>query len=350
MDKKKPATTIFNISIMLLTLVLIVYFMFKESSIDELVHSLSSLNYWWIFAACFAMVVNWGMDGYLIFAFTRNSCPSYRFHHGMRTAMVGQYFNSITPFASGGQPMQIYCMSRQGVDAGIAGATMIQKFIVWQSTLTLSSFIFLVFRYSFFHAHVSGFMFLALLGFLVQVVVISFLFLFALNPKLTTTILKGIIWVGTKIHLVKHPESLSAFIQSQLALFHKESKAILRQKKLMITTTCATVVQYFSTLIVPFCIYHAFGLSGASLFDMLAANSFVTMIVCFFPLPGAAGASEGSFVMLFKLFFQDASSLMPAVLLWRLITYYSAIALGAPFARISKKNKLEEPKNADDAA
>ncbi|MDD6175040.1 MAG: lysylphosphatidylglycerol synthase transmembrane domain-containing protein [Firmicutes bacterium] len=350
MNIKKRASTIFNIAIMLLTLVLIVYFMFRESSIDDLARSLSLLNFWWISAACLAMVVNWGMDGYLIYAFTRNSCPAYRFHHGLRTAMVGQYFNSITPFASGGQPMQIYCMSRQGVNAGVAGATMIQKFIVWQSTLTISSFVFLVCRYRFFHAHVSGFMVLALFGFLVQAVVIAFLFLFALNPKLTTTILRGIIWLGTKLHIVRNPEQTSSFIQSQLELFHRESKAILRQKKLMTSTICATVVQYFSTLVVPFCIYRAFGLQGASLFDMLAANSFVSMIVCFFPLPGAAGASEGSFVMLFKMFFQDASCLMPAVLLWRIITYYSAIAFGAPFARISKKSQLEEPQHSDDAA
>ncbi len=349
MDRKKRASTIFNISIMVLTLILIVYFMFKESSVDDLIHSLSSLNPWWIAASCFCMIVNWATDGYLIYAFTRNSCPGYRFRHGMRAAMVGQYFNSITPFASGGQPMQIYCMSRQGVGAGVAGATMIQKFIVWQTTLTLSSFIFLVFRYSFFHSHVSGFMLLALFGFLIQVVVISFLFLFALNPKLTTSILKGVIWLGTKLHIVKNPEATSVSIQSQLSQFHQESKAILKQKKLMIVTFLATIVQYFSTLIVPYCIYRAFGLSGASLFDMLAANSFVSMVVCFFPLPGAAGASEGSFVMLFKMFFQDASHLMPAVLLWRIITYYSAIAFGAPFARISKKTKLDEPNHSDAA-
>jgi len=243
--------------------------------------------------------------------------------------------------------MQIYCMSRQGVDAGVAGATMMQKFIVWQSTLTVSSFVFLIFRYGFFHSHVSGFMVVALFGFLVEVAVISFLFLFALNPKLTTSILKGIIWLGTKLHLVKHPESISLSIQSQLSLFHKESRAMLTQKKLMIVTLAATILQYFSMLIVPYFIYRAFGLSQASLFDMLAANSFVSMIVCFFPLPGAAGASEGSFVMLFKMFFQDASLLMQGVLLWRIITYYSAIAIGAPFARISKKTKLEAPKDSD---
>lgn len=350
MDKKKRASTIFNIAIIVLTLALIVYFMFRESSIDDLVRSLSSMNLWWLAAAVFATAVNWSMDGYLVYAFTRNSYPGYRFRHGMRTAMVGQYFNSVTPFASGGQPMQIYCMSRQGVDAGIAGATMVQKFIVWQSTLTLSSFIFIVFRYSFFRANLSSFMVLALLGFLVQVSIISFLLLFALNPKLTTVILKGIIWLGTKLHIVKRPETVTLFIQEQLKLFHKESKSILRQKKLMLTTVCATLVQYLSLLIVPYFIYRSFGLSGASLFDMLAANSFVSMIVSFFPLPGASGASEGSFVMLFRLFFRDASNLMPAVLLWRIITYYSSIAFGAPFAQIGKKDRQEELKKSDDAA
>ncbi len=348
MNNGKKWIKIFNISVMVLTVVLVIYFAFKESSVEALWQALSSLNKWWILLACFFMLLNWFMDGQLIYAFTKMALPKYRFRDGMRTAMVGQYFNSITPFASGGQPMQIFAMTRQGVDAGVAGAALVQKFIVWQSTLTLASLIFIIFRYQFFLVNVSGFMVVALGGFIVQGAIIGLLLLFSLNPKITHWILKGIVWLAKKLPFIKNPEAIGQNIEGQLTFFHENVKKMLCHKRLMLRTFLMTALQLFSTMVLPYCIYRAFNLSGASLFDMLAANAFLTMIVSFVPLPGAAGASEGGFLMLFSIFFTDPVTRMPAVLLWRIISFYSAIAFGAPFARIGDKEKKKNGNSKKD--
>ena len=59
-------------------------------------------------------------------------------------------------------------------------------------------------------------------------------------------------------------------------------------------------------------------------------------VSCMVPLPGAAGASEGSFYVFFSMFFTSAT-IKPATLLWRIITYYSVILITAPFSRITRK-------------
>ncbi|MDR2903589.1 MAG: flippase-like domain-containing protein, partial [Clostridiales bacterium] len=68
------------------------------------------------------------------------------------------------------------------------------------------------------------------------------------------------------------------------------------------------------------------------------------MITAFVPIPGAAGAAEGSFYLFFAIFFGE-SLLLSAVLIWRVITYYSCIAAGTciSFAMISaeKRQKLK---------
>ncbi len=336
MDKKRNWIKIVNIGVMVLAFVLVIYFAFRESSLEDLAHSFRTLNMWWIVVACLFMLTNWMIDGWLIYKFTKTSCPHYKFRNGFRTAMTGQYFNSVTPFASGGQPMQIFCMTRQGVDAGVAGATLMQKFIVWQSTMTAASLIFIVFRYKFFLTEVSGFMVVALAGFLVQGVVIAMLLLFSLNPKITHLILRGFVWLVNKLHLFKKHQNMVDEIEHQLSFFHDNIKVMFRQKGLMAKTFAMTALQLFSTLVLPYCIYKAFNLSGDTLFNMLAANSFLSMIVSFVPLPGAAGASEGGFLMLFGIFF-PSNIRMPAVLLWRIISFYSSIIIGAPFARFSQK-------------
>ena len=75
---------------------------------------------------------------------------------------------------------------------------------------------------------------------------------------------------------------------------------------------------------------------------MIAAQVFLTMFMSFIPLPGAAGGAEGGFCMIFGLFFK-ANTIIPALFLWRVITYYSCIGVGALFSLIpnSKLKKCD---------
>ena len=53
-------------------------------------------------------------------------------------------------------------------------------------------------------------------------------------------------------------------------------------------------------------------------------------------LPGAAGASEGSFYLFFSMFF-TGGTIKSAILLWRIFSYYAVILVSAPFCGITKK-------------
>ena len=63
--------------------------------------------------------------------------------------------------------------------------------------------------------------------------------------------------------------------------------------------------------------------------NMVAAQSFVTMVSAFVPLPGASGAQELGFSMFFKSYFASGDILYTAVLVWRFFTYYIIVLLGA---------------------
>jgi uncharacterized protein (TIRG00374 family) len=62
------------------------------------------------------------------------------------------------------------------------------------------------------------------------------------------------------------------------------------------------------------------------------------MITSFVPVPGASGAAEGGFYLFFKNFFSP-STLAGAVIMWRIMTYYMNIFIGAPFALKNPKKK-----------
>jgi len=92
--------------------------------------------------------------------------------------------------------------------------------------------------------------------------------------------------------------------------------------------------------LVPYFIYRSFGMNNAPVTTMVAAQVFVAMVSAFVPLPGASGGAEGSFFLFFGMFFQTA--ILPAILLWRFLTYYVNILFGGIISYIGGKRYNKE--------
>ena len=64
--------------------------------------------------------------------------------------MIGQLFNNITPFSTGGQPMQAYELTKTGKRVSDSLSAMAMKFIITQTALVVSTIIVVCFEFSFF--------------------------------------------------------------------------------------------------------------------------------------------------------------------------------------------------------
>ena len=72
----------------------------------------------WVIFTALCMVLFWIMDALIIKYLLAAICGSIGFKESMIVALVGQYYNAVTPFASGGQPVQIYYMAKFGIPDG----------------------------------------------------------------------------------------------------------------------------------------------------------------------------------------------------------------------------------------
>lgn len=323
---------IFQAFLFALTLGMLVYFCVSGNNLAVLIQSLPTINLLWILCAVASVALNWMMDSLILHTLIFHSSGGrYGFGSAFRVTMVGQYFNSVTPYALAGQPMQFMALLGQGISSGVAISTLVRKFLVYQTSLTVYSLLVILIKYQFFQSKIQGFMALAFVGFLYQAAVVVALVLFSYSPGFTTKIIRGAVWVLTKAHLVKKPEETGERVRGQLQFFLENNRAIQGKRSLEVKIYGFTVIQLTALFLVPFFIYKAFHNPGAPVFDMIAAQSFVTMISSYTPLPGAAGAAEGSFLVIFQMFFAP-EVIQRAMLLWRLIAYYSCIVVGAFFA------------------
>ena len=312
------------------TLLILFVIVFTTQDINNIVDVILKVNPVWLLVAIGCMFMYWGLEALILYIVTLNTGVQCRFRDILDVSMVGQLFNCITPFASGGQPMQAYYMIQRNMPLSTATASLMGKFIVYQVTLIIYSTVLMIARFAYFTANVSGFTYLTLIGYLVNFAVMGFFFAVIYFNKPTIKIIQWGTKVASKMKLVKHPEKMYKKIDNGVKDFSIGFFSLMRDKRLLVRSFLLSVAQLTFYMIIPYFIALAFGLSGMDIITLLAAQSFVMCISSFMPLPGGSGAAEGSFYVFFSMFFGAGTGV--AMLLWRFITYYLMIVVGAIFS------------------
>lgn len=314
-------------------------FMYFTNDISTLLSTLKAAKISWLLLGIFCMVIYWLLESGVLYCTANSIRKKLSFIKAVKTTMVGQLFNNITPFASGGQPMQLYCLTQETIPLGEASSILLMKFIVYQGALVIYSTLMLIGRFNFFQTQVSKLGYLVFIGFTVNLIVIIGLFLVGFLPKFTTMLAKGIILLMSKIHIIKNKEKTTEKVIEQIAEFHAGFKLLMMKKRMLFRATLFTTLQLTMFFLVPYCICMALKIPSPPLFSIIAASSFVLMISSFVPLPGASGGAEGSFYLFFGIFFVQSGILAIAILFWRLITFYLPIFIGIFFCRFTKRKK-----------
>ncbi len=350
MKKKISFAVVFNIIVIALSIGLITYFCVSEDGLIDLISSDISLNALWVVLAVLCQLGNMFIDSVVTYMYIKGDYSSFTFLDGVKSSCVGSFFSAITPSSTGGQPMQVIFMANKKIDAGFATSCMTQKFVVFQITSTAFSVFALIFKFDFFISHVNTPVLWAFViaGFFSQVVVTGLFIFISFNRRFSNWVVRVCSKLIRKIKLIKNPEKYIKSITDQVEVFHDGNKALMSKPKLMVKSYLLVFVQVLLMMLVPYCIYRAFGLNGASPVDMVCSQAFVTLASAMIPLPGATGAAELAFSVFYKMFYGSAI-LKSALLLWRVITYYGVILICAPFSILTKKEEDEKAVRADTA-
>ena len=334
--KKMIRRNLFAVISITITAILLLAFFFATDGINNLGMIISTLRPEWLVLAIACMVIYWLMEGGTLHIFTLHVYRKWRFRDSWDTGMIGLLYSAVTPFSTGGQPMQIYHMKRLGMDTGGATSIIALKTLIYQVGLVAYALVLIVLRLGFFQRNISNFSFLVLFGLAVNSAFIFLLILFSLNRKLTEKFIRGVIWLGAKLHIVKDAQKSIEKTQAQLELFHECIRLDKSFFIMFLKTFATTMIQLTFYFLVPYCIYRSFNFNGEDIITMVAAQAFVYMVSAFIPLPGASGGAEGSFYIFFGMFF-TSGTIATAIIIWRIITYYFNILFGCIFSYIATR-------------
>lgn len=299
----------------------------RNQEFPQILSAIRQVHFRFLMLACFLMAGNWLINaGILRTLFQSNPVP-LTWKNAIQLTMVGQYYSAITPFASGGQPAQIFSMSAKRIPVGRAASMLMVKFLLYQIAVVLYAFGFFAWQYRYLQGTLSGSMPWVVFGLILNGILILLILLSLLKREWME---EKLVLLVEKIGTYRRNFSVEKWkdkIHQTLEDYESSAKEVQASPGLTVKIFLLTILQLTAYFAVSWAIYRSFGLEQIGIVRILALQSLLYMAISFIPTPGNAGASEGGFLLIFQLLFTGAT-LMPAMLLWRLITYYFNLLIG----------------------
>jgi uncharacterized protein (TIRG00374 family) len=336
--KKEKQKKWFTTITLILSIGVILFFLFTTDGLDTLLHISRNIRLYWLGLALLAVFARYVIEGYVLWILSRHLKPDWPFHNSFTVGMIGFLYSALTPF-SAGEPMEIYTMDKMGMSAGASSAVVALKAMIYQVVMLVYCLFFIAAEFSYFRDILDNIAFVIILTLVINITMISVMLTVMLNDRLTKKLLRLLMKLLLRMKWSRRPKRLYRKIRNQLLAFHNGAALMGRSIGLYMKAGALTLVQITCSSIIPYLIYRSFHLHGASFFTMAAADTFVTMAAAFVPLPGSSGGAEGGFYLFFHEMF--GPTIFPAILLWRIIAYYSSILFGYMTTwYASKKNWL----------
>ncbi len=343
--KNKKIGNIINISFILLVLIGLITYIVTVDGVDNIDKVLRSVNYSWLVVGIVLTVIYWLLEGICFYLITKKIYKNQRFISSFRLAMIGRLFNNITPFSCGDQPAQLVAMKQEGKSLSDGASILLTRFIVYQSVFVIYTLVVIILKYSYFKIIIDKFMYLAIIGFAINMLVVIFLAALVINEKLVYNIVKYVIELLGKFKIIKDVEENLEKFKGIIADFHAQIELIKKEKLMMIKMAIYTAIEITVLYSITYVVYRAFGLNTVDFITILAAQTFLSLVTGYMPTPGAGVAAEGGFYIVFKTFF-PANSLNLSILFWRMYTFYLPIIVGMIFLvfkpKINNEDVLEQ--------
>ena len=325
----KPRTKrILNISLILATFAVVLYITLRDPDIGNAVKAVRSMTPGWIAASvgCFAMYLL--MDALSVLFFLRRQGFRVPLRYMLFVSVSGQYYSNITPGASGGQPMQIYYLHRRGVPGGIATSALVMRFFCFQFMLEAFATVLWIAYGPFVAEQVGGNMWILIVGYVYNTVIVGGVIVLCLCRPLVRFLVRLVIRIGVKLHLVKDAEGTLASAGRTVDAFHDSLALLFSHPLELCVQLLLGGLQLLSLMTVIVCVYHGIGLRGATPGELITMSVMEFISAAYTPLPGASGAQEGVFSLYFGQLFPGGAKLA-GLLLWRFFTYYISLLIGA---------------------
>ena len=327
-----------SILVLILTIGILVYIL--HGNFTETIKYASQTNILLLIIAMLLFVISWIFDSLSYYFIIKQFKDDYKIKQALRLNILTKFFNGITPLASGGQPLQLYTLHKDKVKMHDATTIVIQFFIIYQIALIALSggcILFTIITKTFFIGKLLKS--LLLVGFLANFSILLVLLIISFNKKINKLFINGIINILSNLRLVKNKQKTKEKWNDYCDNFYASAKIMFKNKGIFVLGILLQLLQLIFQYAIPFVLVKAIGCENTlTLVQAIISSSYVFLIGCFVPIPGATGGMEAAFAKCFGNFIID-ESIHTIIILWRLITYIIPVIAGGIIFNIKTKDQ-----------
>ncbi len=323
---KKNLKTFLNILFLLALIAATAYFLLKDQELSGIFSAMEKAKPVWLLLAVALVFVFVCSESVIINYMMKPLKEKTRLRTCIKYSFVGFFYSCITPSASGGQPMQLYYMVKDGLSASVSTLVLMVVTIAYKLVLVLTSLIAFIFCGALITDSLGNVVYILIYGIAANILFISAFVILILKPNLAE-------WLAVKwtsflafLHIVKDKEARIERTKNSMSSYREGAQYLLKRPMMFVKIYLITFIQRMALFAVTWCVYRSFGLTGTHLYEILILQTIISLSVDMLPLPGGVGASEASFVVMFKKIFGE-SLLYPGMLLSRGISYYFLVAV-----------------------
>lgn len=312
---------IIGISLIVILTVITFYIVLGSSDVEALPELIHILNPYYLLMAIGCMVLYMITNGIILYIISKEITDNVSLKRAFYLAFIGQYYSAITPFAGGGQPMQIMILKNKYHVSIAKGTTVtVKKFVLYQVVISLLSMIAVFYNFDLMMTQYSKPMIILIfVGLVCHMLITLGIIMLAYTDVHIKKILSILLRLAHKVKLFR--KTTIDKVNTHLDEYVKNIHDIKKNKTTMVGLFFITLIQIILFFSVTYFVYRALGQNGAKIFDLIFVQVMVYMVSSVVPTPGNVGASEGSFYVILQPFF-PTNLIFYAIAIWRVITFY----------------------------
>ena len=301
------------------------WFVLKDQDLNELALAIDSSNKLYIVIAGLLMFCVFLCEAInvrsILFSLGEKKMSIFK---ALKLTWIGSFFSAITPAATGGQPVEIYYMTKEGIKGANGTMAMLMQLCGFQISTLVLSIICGIANPSLLK---DGIIWFYLLGLFINGFALSIMIICIFSEKISKGLINFNIKMMKKMR-IKAVDKIQKKLEDGINQYTESATFIKTHKDLFIKSVLRVFVQITIYHSIPYFIYRSFGLNELNFLQLFSMQSVLYTTVSGIPLPGSIGISETLFLKLYGMAF-GVKLLSGAMLLYRFVSFYFYLIVSA---------------------
>lgn len=297
------------------------YAVFHKQDLPKIWDAICKMSWVSILVAMALSIFFASAEGIMMWYLLRSMGNKCRLCQCLRYSFVGFFYSGITPSATGGQPMQLYYMNKDGWKVSESTVILMTMALAYKLVLVIVGTTMLVAWYQPLKNYMGNMVLLYFLGIILNLGVILVIIGAMAFPNILIQIADWFELLLVRIHIWKPKENRKEKVKEFVGQYQQSVRFMAGHKSRILVVMFITALQRFSMFLLTYVVYKGFYLAGESVWKIMELQAAVTISVDMLPVPGAQGITEIVYQAVFSNIFTE-EYLVPSMLVSRGVNFY----------------------------